>query len=159
MSYSGVADSLQSEIMDGILQLARKKAASVVINYAIRRAGRSREDEGSPNADSEMWDRRSKNRFGKVEGARDPEDSDMSVMVVAAMTRAQILHEMANRPLGVPTVESHRGVDGEQLFSLQQKDPAIQALGGIMKTTWSGKKSIFFEKIKDILKIQVSWKK
>ncbi|GFO34915.1 hypothetical protein PoB_006142000 [Plakobranchus ocellatus] len=63
---------------------------------------------------------------GKVEVARDPEDPDMSLVVVATMTRAQALRETVTRPLRASTAQRHSGVDRDQLISLQQGTLAIQ---------------------------------
>ncbi|GFN91391.1 hypothetical protein PoB_001789700 [Plakobranchus ocellatus] len=49
--------------------------------------------------------------FGKVERARGPEDPDISVVVGATTSRAQVLHETATGPLQVTRVERHGGVD------------------------------------------------
>ncbi|GFO42294.1 hypothetical protein PoB_006879900 [Plakobranchus ocellatus] len=65
---------------------------------------------------------------GNVEGARSPEDPDMSVMVGAATTRAQAKREAVTKPLRVPDIERHVGVDRERLIKLQQEDPRILAL-------------------------------
>ncbi|GFS13603.1 hypothetical protein ElyMa_006726300 [Elysia marginata] len=48
---------------------------------------------------------------GNVDGARSPEDPDMSVMVGAAMTRAQTKRDAVTKPLRVPDMERHGGVD------------------------------------------------
>ncbi|GFS22033.1 hypothetical protein ElyMa_001607300 [Elysia marginata] len=51
---------------------------------------------------------------GNVDGARSPEDPDMSVMVGAATTRAQAKRDAVTKPLRVPDMERHGGVDREQ---------------------------------------------
>ncbi|GFO27803.1 Zinc finger protein [Plakobranchus ocellatus] len=56
-----------------------------------------------------------------MEGARSPEDPDMSVMVGATTTRAQAKREAAPKPLRVPDIERHVGVDREQLIKLQKR--------------------------------------
>ncbi|GFO30279.1 hypothetical protein PoB_005678400 [Plakobranchus ocellatus] len=72
--------------------------------------------------------------FGNSEGARGPEDPDMSVMVSAAMTSAQALSELAH-PVRVPPVKRPGGVDRDQLISLQQKNSARQVLSIIYLQT------------------------
>ncbi|GFS22004.1 reverse transcriptase [Elysia marginata] len=52
---------------------------------------------------------------GNVDGARSPEDPDMSVMVGAAMTRAQAKRDAVTKPLRVPDMESHGGVEQSSL--------------------------------------------
>ncbi|GFO14865.1 Zinc finger protein [Plakobranchus ocellatus] len=79
---------------------------------------------------------------GTVEGARSPEDPDMSVMVGAVTTRAQ-----AKRS----DIERHVGVDCEQLIKLQQEDPRILALVDAGRTSRRGGKVVSFEKAKGIV--------
>ncbi|GFN90166.1 hypothetical protein PoB_001667200 [Plakobranchus ocellatus] len=55
------------------------------------------------------------------------------MLVGAATTRVQTLHEKATRPLRVPSLESHGGVHHGQLISLQQEDSAIQGLEDVKK--------------------------
>ncbi|GFO17739.1 gypsy retrotransposon integrase-like protein 1 [Plakobranchus ocellatus] len=88
---------------------------------------------------------------GNVEGARSPEDPDMSVMVGATTTRAQTKREAVTKPLRVPDIERHVGVDREQLFKLQQEDPRILALVDAGKTSRRGGKIVFFEKARGIV--------
>ncbi|GFN97890.1 hypothetical protein PoB_002439600 [Plakobranchus ocellatus] len=47
---------------------------------------------------------------GNVEGARSPEDPDMSVMVGAATTKAQAKREAVTKQLRMPGIERHRTV-------------------------------------------------
>ncbi|GFR68174.1 reverse transcriptase [Elysia marginata] len=54
-----------------------------------------------------------------VDGARSPEDPDMSVAVGAAMTRTQAKRDAVTEPLRGPDMERHGGVDREQLIKLQ----------------------------------------
>ncbi|GFN82371.1 5' exonuclease apollo [Plakobranchus ocellatus] len=56
---------------------------------------------------------------GNVEGDRRLEDPDMSVMVGAATTRAQVKRKVVTKPLCVPDTERNVGVDREQLIKLQ----------------------------------------
>ncbi|GFO39219.1 hypothetical protein PoB_006572400 [Plakobranchus ocellatus] len=77
---------------------------------------------------------------GNVEGARSPEDPDMSVMVDAATTRAQAKREAVTKPLRVPDIERHVGVDREQLIKFQQEDPRILALVDAGRTSRRGGK-------------------
>ncbi|GFR59146.1 hypothetical protein ElyMa_000049600 [Elysia marginata] len=65
---------------------------------------------------------------GNVDGARGPEDPGMSMMVGAATTRAQAKRDAVTKPLRVPDMERHGGVDREQLIKLQQEDPRVQEL-------------------------------
>ncbi|GFO46867.1 Zinc finger protein [Plakobranchus ocellatus] len=88
---------------------------------------------------------------GNVEGARSPEDPDMSVMVGAATTRAQGKHEAVTKPLRVPDIERHVGVDREQLIKLQQEDPRILALVDAGRTSRRGGKVVSFEKARGIV--------
>ncbi|GFO47671.1 hypothetical protein PoB_007417600 [Plakobranchus ocellatus] len=88
---------------------------------------------------------------GNVEGAKGPENPEISVMVVSAMTTVQALREKATGLFLVSTVERHGLVDSDQLISLQQEDPAIQGLVFAKKTARKGTKTASFEKIKDIL--------
>ena len=48
---------------------------------------------------------------GNVPGARNQEDSDISVMVVAVRTRAQARQEAVWKPLRVPGAVKHTGMD------------------------------------------------
>ncbi|GFR90174.1 hypothetical protein ElyMa_000810900 [Elysia marginata] len=48
---------------------------------------------------------------GNVDGARSPEDPDMSVMVGAATTRAQAKRDAVTKSLRMPDMERHGGVD------------------------------------------------
>ncbi|GFO06576.1 hypothetical protein PoB_003308100 [Plakobranchus ocellatus] len=88
---------------------------------------------------------------GNVEGARSPEDPDMSVMVGAATTRAQAKREAVTKPLRVPDIEGHVGVDREQLIKLQQEDPRILALVDAGRTSRRGGKIVSFEKARGIV--------
>ncbi|GFO05850.1 hypothetical protein PoB_003235500 [Plakobranchus ocellatus] len=86
-----------------------------------------------------------------VEGARSPEDPDMSVMVGAATTRAQVKRKAVTKPLRVPDIKRHVGVDREQLIKLQQEDPRILALVDAGRTSRRGRKVVSFEKAMDIV--------
>ncbi|GFN88914.1 gypsy retrotransposon integrase-like protein 1 [Plakobranchus ocellatus] len=88
---------------------------------------------------------------GNVEGAKSPEDPDMSVMVSTATTRAQAKREAVTKPLRVPDIERHVGVDREQLIKLQQEDPRILALVDAGRTLWRGRKIVSFEKARGIV--------
>ncbi|GFO45341.1 gypsy retrotransposon integrase-like protein 1 [Plakobranchus ocellatus] len=88
---------------------------------------------------------------GNVEGARSPEDPDMSVMVGAATTRAQAKREAVTKPLRVPDIERHVGVDRERLIKLQQEDPRILALVDAGRTSRRGEKIVSFEKARGIV--------
>ncbi|GFR79434.1 hypothetical protein ElyMa_000556300 [Elysia marginata] len=88
---------------------------------------------------------------GNVDGARSPEDPDMSVMVGVATTRAQAKRDAVTKPLRVPNIERHRGVDLEQLIKLQQEDPRIQELVDGGRISWRGGKVVSFEKARGIV--------
>ncbi|GFO32216.1 Zinc finger protein [Plakobranchus ocellatus] len=88
---------------------------------------------------------------GNVEGARSQEDPDMSVMVGAATTRAQAKREAVTKPLRVPDIERHVGVDREQLIKLQQEDPRILALVDGGRTSRRRGKVVSFEKARGIV--------
>ncbi|GFR76631.1 zinc finger protein [Elysia marginata] len=88
---------------------------------------------------------------GNVDGARSPEDPDMSVMVSAATNRAQAKRDAVTKPLRVPDMERHGGVDGEQLIILQQEDPRIQELMNAGITSRRGGKAVSFEKARGIV--------
>ncbi|GFO23129.1 reverse transcriptase [Plakobranchus ocellatus] len=86
-----------------------------------------------------------------MEGARSQEDPDMSVMVGASRARAQAKREAVNKPLRVPDIERHVGVDREQLIILQQEDPRILALVDGGRTSRRGGKVDSFEKARGIV--------
>ncbi|GFO19444.1 Pol polyprotein [Plakobranchus ocellatus] len=88
---------------------------------------------------------------GNVEGARSPEDPDMSLMVGASTTRAQAKREAVTKPLRVPDIERHVGVDHEQLIKLQQEDTRILAQVDAGRTSRRGEKVVSFEKARDIV--------
>ncbi|GFR58247.1 hypothetical protein ElyMa_000025200 [Elysia marginata] len=88
---------------------------------------------------------------GNVDGARSPEDPDMSVMVGAATTRAQAKGDLVTKPLRGPDMERHGGVDREQLIKLQQEDPRIQELVDVGRTSRRGGKIVSFEKARGIV--------
>ncbi|GFO48116.1 hypothetical protein PoB_007462100 [Plakobranchus ocellatus] len=88
---------------------------------------------------------------GNVEGARSPEDPDMSVMVGEATTRAQAKGKAVTKPLRVPDIERHAGVGLEQLIKLQQEDPRILALLDAGRTSRRGGKVVSFEKARGIV--------
>ncbi|GFO43369.1 gypsy retrotransposon integrase-like protein 1 [Plakobranchus ocellatus] len=89
--------------------------------------------------------------IGNVEGARSPEDPDMSMVVGAATTRAQATREAVTKPLRVPDIDGHVGVDREQLIKLQQEDPRILALVDAGRTSRRGRKIFSFEKARGIV--------
>ncbi|GFS01795.1 Gypsy retrotransposon integrase-like protein 1 [Elysia marginata] len=86
-----------------------------------------------------------------VDGARSPENPDMSVMVGAATTRAQAKRDAVKKPLRVPDMERHGRVDREQLIKLQQEDPRIQELVDAGRTSRGGGKDVSFEKARGIV--------
>ncbi|GFR87729.1 zinc finger protein [Elysia marginata] len=88
---------------------------------------------------------------GNVDGARSPEDPDMSVMVGAATTRAQAKRYAVTKPLRVPDMERHGGVDREQLIKLQQENPRIRELVDADRTSRRGGKVVSFEKARGIV--------
>ncbi|GFS20811.1 reverse transcriptase [Elysia marginata] len=88
---------------------------------------------------------------GNMDGARSPEDPDMSVMVGAATTRAQAKRDAVTKPLRVPDLERYGGVDREQLIKLQQEDPRIQELLDAGKIWRRGRKVVSFEKARGIV--------
>ncbi|GFR80635.1 Gypsy retrotransposon integrase-like protein 1 [Elysia marginata] len=88
---------------------------------------------------------------GNVDGARSPEDPDMSVMVGAATTRAQAKRDAVTKPLRVPDMERHGGVDREQLIKLQREDPRIQELVDANRTSQRGGKVVSFENARGIV--------
>ncbi|GFN80780.1 Zinc finger protein [Plakobranchus ocellatus] len=88
---------------------------------------------------------------GNVEGARGPEDPDMSVMVGVVTTRAQAKRKAVTKPLRVPDIERHVGVDREQLIKLQQEDPRILALVDAGRALRRGGKVVSFEKARGIV--------
>ncbi|GFO13784.1 Pol polyprotein [Plakobranchus ocellatus] len=87
---------------------------------------------------------------GNVEGARSPEDPDMSMVVGAATTRAQAKRKAVTKPLRVPDIERHAGVGREQLIKLQQEDPRILPLVDAGRTSRRGGKIVSFEKARGI---------
>ncbi|GFR71497.1 zinc finger protein [Elysia marginata] len=87
----------------------------------------------------------------KVDGARSLEDPDKSVMVYAATTRAQAKRDAVTKPLRVPDMERHGGVDREQLIKLQQEDPRIQELVDAGRTSRRGGKVVSFKKARGIV--------
>ncbi|GFO24247.1 hypothetical protein PoB_005075200 [Plakobranchus ocellatus] len=89
--------------------------------------------------------------IGNVEGARSPEDPDMFMVVGAATTRAQAKREAVTKPLRVPDIDGHVGVDREQLIKLQQEDPRILALVDAVRTSRRGGKIVSFEKARGIV--------
>ncbi|GFO44663.1 RNA-directed DNA polymerase from [Plakobranchus ocellatus] len=122
-----VTYNLQSEeIKNGMLQLANGKNITVVTNcFALGDPKRTYvclflESRGEvkvlciPDFICDVI-------VGNVEGARGPEDPEMSVIVRAATTRIQALREKATRPLRVPAVERRGGVDGDQLMSFNKR--------------------------------------
>ncbi|GFS19588.1 hypothetical protein ElyMa_003293700 [Elysia marginata] len=88
---------------------------------------------------------------GNVDGASSPEDPDMSVIVGAAMTRAQAKRDAVTKPLRVADMERHGGVEREQLIKLQQEDPRIQELVDADRTSRRGGKVVSFEKARGIV--------
>ncbi|GFO20511.1 gypsy retrotransposon integrase-like protein 1 [Plakobranchus ocellatus] len=75
----------------------------------------------------------------------------MCVMVGAATTRAQAEREAVTKPLRVPDIERHEGVDREQLIKVQQEDPRILALVDAGRTSRRGGKVVSFEKARGIV--------
>ncbi|GFS27398.1 hypothetical protein ElyMa_005265300 [Elysia marginata] len=75
----------------------------------------------------------------------------MSVMVGAATTRAQAKRDAVTKPLLVPDMERHGGVDREQLIKLQQEDPRIQEPVDTDRTSRRGGKVVSFEKARGIV--------
>ncbi|GFN80202.1 hypothetical protein PoB_000670800 [Plakobranchus ocellatus] len=87
-----VTDDLQSEVEDVMLKLASGNGEVKALCI--------------PDAICDVI-------VGNLEGARSPEDSDMSMVVGAATTRAQAKREAVIKPLRVPDIEGHVGVDRE----------------------------------------------
>ncbi|GFO35686.1 reverse transcriptase [Plakobranchus ocellatus] len=75
----------------------------------------------------------------------------MSMMVGAATTRAQAKREAVTKPLRMPDIEGHVGVDREQLIKLQQEDTRILALVDAGRTSRRGGKIVSFEKVRVIV--------
>ena len=84
--------------------------------------------------------------LGNVQGARNPDDPDMSVMVSAVTTRAQERQEAVRKPLRVPDAVNHTGVDRAELIRLQQDDYTIKKKGEDAMSTGRMGKTSFFEK-------------
>ncbi|RUS84404.1 hypothetical protein EGW08_007788 [Elysia chlorotica] len=91
---------VRAEVCDWKLQLANGKSVSVVTNCVI----------------------------GNVDGARSPDDPDVTKVVGAVTTRTQIQKEKEVKTLMVPRMERHVGVDRAELIRLQNEDQAIQAM-------------------------------
>ncbi|GFR61693.1 zinc finger protein [Elysia marginata] len=125
-----VTDNLQSEVKDGMLQLASGNGEVKALCI--------------PDSICDVI-------VGNVDGARSPEDPDMSVMVGAATTRAQAKRDAVTKPLRVPDMERHGGVDRQQLIKLQQDDPRIQQLVDAGRTSRRGGKVVSFEKARGIV--------
>ena len=81
---------------------------------------------------------------GNVPGARNPNDPDMSALVVA--TRAQERQEVRHKPLPVPDTLKHTGVDRGELIRLQQVDEAIKTMGETAMSENRARRASFFEK-------------
>ncbi|GFN99199.1 Pol polyprotein [Plakobranchus ocellatus] len=75
----------------------------------------------------------------------------MSIVVGSATTRAQAKREAVTKPLRLPDIERHVGVDREQLIKLQQEDPIILALVDAGRTSRRGGKIVSFEKVRCIV--------
>ncbi|GFO26819.1 gypsy retrotransposon integrase-like protein 1 [Plakobranchus ocellatus] len=88
---------------------------------------------------------------GNVEGARSPENPDISVMVGAVTTRAQARCEAVTKPLRVPDIERHIEIDREQLIKFQREDPRILALVDAGRTSRRGGKVVSFERARGIV--------
>ncbi|GFR95429.1 zinc finger protein [Elysia marginata] len=183
-----VTNNLQSEVKDGMLQLASGKSVPVLMNCAalsdpekknslrlfiLRDEIDGREvdvmrDTGCEGVGSETTGRRRSTDCGEVkalcipdaicdvivgnvDGARSPEDPDVSVMVGAATTKAQAKRDAVMKPLRAPDMERHGEVDREQLIKLQQEDPRIQELVDAGRTSRRGGKVVSFEKVRGIV--------
>ncbi|RUS73848.1 hypothetical protein EGW08_018392 [Elysia chlorotica] len=64
--------------------------------------------------------------IGNVDGARNHEDPDTSMVVGAVTTRAQARKEGKPRALEVPERERHAGIDRTELIKLKSEDQVIQ---------------------------------
>ena len=84
--------------------------------------------------------------IGNVEGARNPDDPDTSVVVGAATTRAQDAKNGKSKTLAVPKMEGHVGVDRSELIKLQNEDEEIQDMIRSTSPKTKGRKTVFFEK-------------
>ncbi|GFO50301.1 gypsy retrotransposon integrase-like protein 1 [Plakobranchus ocellatus] len=125
-----VTDDLQSEVEGGMLKLASGNGEVKALCI--------------PDAICDVI-------VGNVEGARSSENPDMFVMVGAATTRAQAKREAVTKPLRVPDIERHVGVDRVQLIKLQQEDPRILALVDAGRTSRGGGKIVSFVKARGIV--------
>ncbi|GFN96040.1 Zinc finger protein [Plakobranchus ocellatus] len=129
-----------------MLKLVSGKSVPVMANCCFERSGEDGEVKALciPDAICDVI-------VGNVEGARSPENPDMSVMVGAATTRAQAKREAVTKLLRVPDIKKHVGVDREQLIKLQQEDPRILALVDAGRTSRRGGKVVSFEKARGIV--------
>ena len=82
---------------------------------------------------------------GKVPGATNPDNPDMSVMVGAVTTRAQARQEAVRKPLRVPDALKHTGVDQAELIRLQLEDYTIKTDGGSYDDESSCGKAVIIE--------------
>ncbi|GFR75375.1 hypothetical protein ElyMa_005775400 [Elysia marginata] len=126
-----VTDNLQSEVKDGMLELASGKSVPVMMNCAALSDPEKTKSLRLPILRVKALcipDAICDVIVGNVDEARSPEDPDISVMVGAATTRAQAKRGTVTKPLRLPDMERHGGVECEQSIKLQQEDPRIQEL-------------------------------
>ena len=83
---------------------------------------------------------------GNVPGARNPDDSDVTVIVSEVTTRSQARQKAVRKPLRVSDAAKHTGVDRAELIRLQQEDYTIKKIGEAMTSTVRAGKTSSFEK-------------
>ncbi|RUS68974.1 hypothetical protein EGW08_023266 [Elysia chlorotica] len=84
--------------------------------------------------------------IGNVDGARSPDDPDVTKVVGAVTTRAQMKKEKEVKTLMVPRMERHVGVDRAELIRLQDEDQAIQAMARSTSPKSRRGKTVSFER-------------